>query len=290
MSVVLIRSDKLFLFVLLLTVGCFTSNKKQRYEADRENDASIQDFALDSSIEHSDVEFESHDARRSMSSCETDSDCTGGAVCVSGECIDRSPTAYVDSGSLDAGCETSQDCEGDRFCYRGQCSEGLVPDRDGGEEPAQEDKICTYHSDCRLVGKNCCYCSHSADEFWALEIEAAERFLEQCEDDIRCACVLLPQNPFIRAACRDGQCQSVDVIEPAEVSGCEEHSDCQLRAANCCECEENPTTTRLVAVSDPEKYQELMCNGIETCSACQPLYSEETKTFCDRGVCAVANP
>jgi hypothetical protein len=311
------KISKILVLVCLIANGCFQSDRKDVSGADAMTEDEIEDASVDIEINGSNTQKREAvescttdgdcppdtvciqgecstplplDADVSKNGCFQDSDCDDQSRCIDGECVDRPLPTLVDSGRPKSNqpCESDDECGENESCYEGFCLVHLSTSTEG-DPPAAEDVKCEQHSDCLLVGKNCCACGFSVEEYWALERGAAELYQEQCGDYI-CDCELRIGNPFIRAACLDGRCQAVDVSELPLVAGCSASSDCQVRSQSCCECEQDPSTTRLVAVSDPEAYRDLICLGTENCGICQPVYPEQVVAFCDRGLCKIADP
>jgi len=139
---------------------------------------------------------------------------------------------------------------------------------------------CEDTSDC-VIDHGCCgFCGiDSTDALVAVHrkygsFTAPECALVDCE-----FCRIPDELAHYGARCRQGTCEVYDVRE-SDLSACESHDDCRLRAGlNCCEaCGE----TSWVAVStDHELVEKALCgDGLVACPACLPREPEGLEARC----------
>jgi hypothetical protein len=259
------------LLLALYGVGCYSADSDQSHRPREEKDGAIQ-------------------------SGDRDSGPDGAANCARAhECSDASMPGSAGSGGRSgtpagSGATPAADASVVDAATNDRSDAGLPSD--DGLLPPEFNPGCRTHSDCAYLPKGCCEpCRRAtAEDYYAV---AADR-VDDVRERLMCAttscadCAGLAR-PELNVACIEGICRMVDLTERPEVSACAAHQDCMLRFAGCCECD-SAVTNVVIAVSNVEAYEELVCRDGAACGDCELRYPADAVPFCKHGQCQVARP
>lgn len=192
-------------------------------------------------------------------------------------------------------------CTSDRDCPAVKCLPeigycdipGEVPAPTPAGTPSDEALACDEDLDCRLVprsAEHCCApCDLTAGDVLAVNAGAAARlFVEVCGEP-SCTPCNADDGLEVRAACRSSRC-TVLPLSGGEATRCMQHSDCSVRAKQCCECGASTGPGDLVAISDHVTFRRFACSGNEECDDCAVTYPPEVLALCDNYACTLADP
>lgn len=153
---------------------------------------------------------------------------------------------------------------------------------------------CESQSDCQLVPHGCCIpCGPPSladyqSVLAASQVEAIKKV--GCEGVTCMGCGGIPWPNEMFAGCEDNTCTVIDLRERPDLTRCEVHGDCHVRAKHCCECDSGFERGALVGVSDVSGLQAALCGGALTCDTCTPDYPPEVLALCMDGHCSAVDP
>jgi hypothetical protein len=152
------------------------------------------------------------------------------------------------------------------------------------------DFACETNQDCTLRAATCCgVCGAPAlDDMIALSVDGVDAYAKQVcgTGPAMCPACATMLNPDLFATCDSGACQAVDLTQ-SEMSACTTASDCTLRAATCCECGASLEVWNLVAVAKTSlaDYAAAICEPVQACAECMPIYPTAVTLDCVSGHC-----
>ena len=146
---------------------------------------------------------------------------------------------------------------------------------------------CRESPDCTVTFSGCCpSCGEaSVENSIAIARSSVEAYrAEACGEASVCTgCFTIP-NPYLQASCIEGSCTLVDVNTPPYVS-CSESSDCMLRSAACCPCDESQGRIAISASAEAA-YAALVCGQGPSCPTCSGADEvTDLDALCHEGRC-----
>jgi len=147
---------------------------------------------------------------------------------------------------------------------------------------------CSQPSDCTVTFAGCCSCGEaSVDTSIAIARSSVDAYrADACGDASVCTACISIANPYLQAGCIEGSCTLVDVDTPPYVS-CSESSDCMLRTATCCACDQSASRIAIAAASEAA-FSDLICDENPICPDCAGVPAvTDLDALCHEGRCIV---
>lgn len=145
---------------------------------------------------------------------------------------------------------------------------------------------CSESPDCTVTFAGCCpSCDEgSVENSIAIAKSSVEAYrADACGEASVCPrCFAIP-NPYLQASCVEGTCTLVDINTPDYVS-CSESSDCMLRTAACCPCDESQGRIAISAAAEGA-YSQLVCGQGPSCPTCAGGEVTDLDALCHEGRC-----
>jgi hypothetical protein len=154
--------------------------------------------------------------------------------------------------------------------------------------PAEEEVERCDPGQCTLVWDGCCAPCGGTDtsHYHAVRSENAAAFLaEECPHPPACAACNEPPPPVV-ATCTPNGCDVLQ-LAPDPAIACEIDTDCRVRTKDCCECGGNTATSNLIAISNEQRYSDLVCPAAASCDDCLPTYENAPRARCANGRCTL---
>lgn len=140
---------------------------------------------------------------------------------------------------------------------------------------------CTLSAECLVRPASCCGSCAAATRGDAIGInqDRASAYVQDKCAGVGCPACYMEQDPTLVAACRSGRCR-VEDIRADDATACTSDSDCRIRTTSCCECGGDTDRAHLVAISDETRFSSLVCEGVEGCPECAPVYPPDVIARC----------
>lgn len=148
---------------------------------------------------------------------------------------------------------------------------------------------CSEPSDCTVTFSGCCdTCAESSvNNSIAIAKSSVEAYrADACGEASVCPRCISLGNPYLQASCIEGSCTLVDVNTPPYVS-CSESSDCILRTAACCPCDDSAGRIAISGAAETA-YTDLVCDAHPICHECAGGGEvTDLDALCHEGSCIV---
>lgn len=143
---------------------------------------------------------------------------------------------------------------------------------------------CSVNSQCVIAANSCCgTCGEpSVDNVDGVNAAHLDEHLKAvCPAPVPCPKCATQDNPDLHATCAEGSCRALD-IRKDETSACARDEDCRLRVKGCCECGGSTAVEDLIAVNVSQEfhYAGLVCDPMQACAECAPVYPASVEAYC----------
>jgi len=176
--------------------------------------------------------------------------------------------------------------------WLGSCGGSTDVGGTGGSDAGTAYDSCEVNSDCVISSASCCgQCGAATrDDIIALAKDAVGAYgSAKCGDAFGCPACYMAQDASLIATCSNGHCAVVDLLVHDSTS-CAVATDCRIRTNVCCECGGPTDGEHLVAISNESLFQPLVCDPLQACPECAPVYPSEYSADCSGGHCIAKGP
>lgn len=175
--------------------------------------------------------------------------------------------------------------------WLGSCGGSTDIGGTGGDAGTAYD-VCEVNSDCVVRPASCCgQCGAATrEDIVALAKGSVAAYQSaKCGDVFGCPACYMAQDATLIATCSSGRCTVVDLLAHA-ATACGAAADCRIRTNVCCECGGPMDQEHLVSISDESLFQPLVCDPLQACPECAPVYPPEYSADCSGGHCVAKGP